>query len=180
MVCRWRRVLKRHFPNENLTSGGGYTSLFIDSYLKNFHVKRNALSILARSQGSWGSVGVGRGGWGGLGLRMRGRKDKHGAERTEGWGAAVLREGESASFCTPIFCHRGCRGETVPCCTSLITTTITHTRPDSTCFTFPACINRIKSVCFQMPTIFSSSIQFADISRPLSPSVGCPLSPLPL
>lgn len=51
-VCRWRRVLKKKkggggsSPSENLAGGGGYTSLFISSYLKNFHIKRNEQQLL--------------------------------------------------------------------------------------------------------------------------------------
>lgn len=43
-------------------------------------------------------------------------------------GAAMLGDGKSASFQTPIFCHTGCGVGTVPCCTSLIKTTLTHTQ----------------------------------------------------
>lgn len=39
------------------------------------------------------------------------------------WGGSSDIEGSA----TPIFYHGGCGGGTVPCCTSLITTTITHT-----------------------------------------------------
>ncbi len=143
------------------------------------------LSILASFQGSEAPVClcvcvgrvVGQGGWlrfGGVYVCkrqkcVRGRREDR-EERAErlmgwrwggGWGAAMLRVGESASFQTPIFCHIGCGGGTVPCCTSLIKTTTTHTQScththsHTTCFTFSACINRIKSVCYQIPAIFS-------------------------
>lgn len=50
MACSWRRVLGEKkggsSPNENLASGGGYTSLFISSYLKNFHMKCKEQQLL--------------------------------------------------------------------------------------------------------------------------------------
>lgn len=121
------------------------------------------LSTLASFQGGEEPVCacvVGRGGrlrFGGVHV-CETRKREEGAERLVG-GAVMLRDGQSASFQTPIFCHRGCGRGTVPCCTSLIKTTTTHnhahTHSHATCFTFSACINRIKSVCYQIPAIFS-------------------------
>lgn len=67
---------------------------------------------------------------------------KEGAERLLGGGGdAMLRVGESASFQTPIFCHRGCGGGTVPCCTSLIKTTTTHTTVHAHTHTPPALLS---------------------------------------
>lgn len=42
----WKGNGRGSSANENLASGGGYTSLFISSDLKNFHITRNEQQLL--------------------------------------------------------------------------------------------------------------------------------------
>lgn len=67
-------------------------------------------------------MGVGRAGVGGVVWGYVQEIEKMRMELRE-WGGSSDIEGSA----TPIFYHGGCGGGTVPCCTSLITTTITHT-----------------------------------------------------
>lgn len=83
-------------------------------------------------------------------------KEEEGGERLGG--SHVERRRECQLLNTYPLSQRVWRG-TVPCCNSLIKTNNTHTHTHAhsyaTCFTSSACINRIKSVCYQIPTIFS-------------------------
>lgn len=136
-------------PRENLAASGSYTSLFISSYLKNFHIKHNEQKMLCWAfwppfKGEDSLVGgvdkAGEAGWLRFGVDtfVCVCKKKRG-ERTESLGRSRVWGGKRGGVGTShVEGRRECQlsntssvtdsveGKTIPCWTPLIKNTIAH------------------------------------------------------
>lgn len=152
-VRRWSKVMggeeRGSSPRENLAASGSYTSLFISSYLKNFHIKHNEQKMLCWAfwppfKGEDCLVGgvdkAGEAGWLRFGVDtfVCVCKKKRG-ERTESLGRSRVWGGKRGGVGTShVEGRRECQlsntssvtdsveGKTIPCWTPLIKNTIAH------------------------------------------------------
>lgn len=152
-VRRWSKVMggeeRGSSPRENLAASGSYTSLFISSYLKNFHIKHNEQKMLCWAfwppfKGEDSLVGgvdkAGEAGWLRFGVDtfVCVCKKKRG-ERTESLGRSRVWGGKRGGVGTShVEGRRECQlsntssvtdsveGKTIPCWTPLIKNTIAH------------------------------------------------------